>query len=452
MKVALIGDVHANLPALEAVLADIKKHNVEAIWNTGDFVGYGAFPDEVVKRLRQQKVVSIIGNYDRKVLQVKEKKEEWQKTKHPLKYLAFKWSYDQLSKENRQYLTSLPEELKIEVEGRKILIVHGSPASIKEHLSSETQEKRLKELAAMTKADIIICGHSHRPFNREVEGMMFINPGSVGRSEEGDPRACYAILQVRSRFLQVNHYRIEYDVRKAVAGIRESKLPEEFAEMFIKGRTLNEVIEEQPPEIKFQEPTDTGQNKKQLAKVLELAKECAYEAEHAHQVTSLAIILFDQLQSLHKLQPRDRFLLKCTALLHDIGWIKGQGGHHKTSFKIIMKSKLPFSNNEKRIIALAARFHRKSPVDLRQEDFAKLDPRSKRTVLVLAALLRVADGMDRSHESMVQSLFAKISPKEILIRCNVTGSADWEIRAAGKKGDLLEKVFKRKLKIVCNEI
>jgi putative phosphoesterase len=452
MKVALIGDVHANLPALEAVLRDIRKSKVDAVWNTGDFVGYGAFPDEVVKRLRRQKAVSIIGNYDRKVLQVKEKKEEWQKTKHPLKYLAFKWSYDQLSKDSRQYLRSLPEELELEVEGRKVLVVHGSPASIKEHLSSETPERRLKELAALTKADIIICGHSHRPFNRELEGKMFINPGSVGRSEEGDPRACYAVLELKNRFLQVRHFRIEYDIRKAVEGIRKSKLPEEFAEMFIKGRTLNEVIEEQPPEKRFLDPADTAQNKKQLASVFELAKECAYEAEHAHQVTSLAVILFDQLQDLHKLGTRERFLLKCAALLHDIGWIKGQGGHHKTAFKSIMKSALPFKRDEKLMVALAARFHRKSPVDLEQDEYAKLDSRKKRTVLALAALLRVADGLDRGHESNVQSLFAMVSPAEITLSCNVMGSAEWETRAALKKGDLLEKVLKRKLVVVCNQI
>ena len=76
MKVALIGDVHANLPALEAVLADAHQHGVEAIWNVGDLVGYGAFPDEVVQILRQEEVLSIVGNYDIKVLKVKKKKKK----------------------------------------------------------------------------------------------------------------------------------------------------------------------------------------------------------------------------------------------------------------------------------------------------------------------------------------------------------------------------------------
>ena len=81
MKVALIGDVHANLPALEAVLAHAhgseNEQSVEAIWNVGDFVGYGAFPNEVIQRLRDEDALSIIGNYDQKVLQFKKEKKKW---------------------------------------------------------------------------------------------------------------------------------------------------------------------------------------------------------------------------------------------------------------------------------------------------------------------------------------------------------------------------------------
>ena len=113
MKIALIGDVHANLPALEAVLAHAHQQGVEAIWNLGDFLGYGAFPDEVVVRLRAEGALSIIGNYDLKVLKFPKRKEKWDKSKHPQKYLAFQWAYEHLSKESRKYLRSLPEEIQI---------------------------------------------------------------------------------------------------------------------------------------------------------------------------------------------------------------------------------------------------------------------------------------------------------------------------------------------------
>ena len=89
MKIALLADVHANLPALEAVLTHAEDQGVDAIWNTGDFIGYGAFPDSVVQRLWHENALSIVGNYDLKVLKFKNKRHKWRKSKHPLKFYAF---------------------------------------------------------------------------------------------------------------------------------------------------------------------------------------------------------------------------------------------------------------------------------------------------------------------------------------------------------------------------
>jgi putative phosphoesterase len=243
MKVALIGDVHANLPALEAVLAHAHDQDVEAIWNVGDFVGYGAFPDEVVQRLRQEDALSIAGNYDLKVLQFKQKKKKWRKKKQPDKYLAFEWAYENLSKKSRKHLRFLSQEIRMKVKGRRFLLTHGSPVSDEEPLTPDTPDERLRELAHMVKADVIICGHSHQPFAREVDGVWFINTGSVGRPDDGDPRAGYAILEIDSKRIQVRHHRIEYDVERAVAAIHEHKLPEVFAQMTLQGRSLDAVLQ-----------------------------------------------------------------------------------------------------------------------------------------------------------------------------------------------------------------
>lgn len=242
MKVALIGDVHANLPALEAVLADGYQRGVEAIWNVGDFVGYGAFPDEVVERLQQEGALSIIGNYDLKVLKFKKKRDKWRRSKQSGKWLAFKWAYENLSKKSRKYLRSLPQEIRLQVAGKRVLLTHGSPASNEEHLTPSTPEERLHELAQMAKADVIICGHSHQHFVRQVSRVWFINTGSVGRPDDGDPRAAYAILHIEPERFQVHHYRLEYDIARAVAAIREHKLPEAFAQMVLRGRNLDAVL------------------------------------------------------------------------------------------------------------------------------------------------------------------------------------------------------------------
>jgi putative phosphoesterase len=241
MRIALIGDVHANLHALEAVLLHASDQGVKIIWNTGDFVGYGAFPDEVINLLRRVKAVSITGNYDQKVLKVRKKQAVWAAAKVPEKWLAFHWAYEHLSAPNRKYLKRLPKNVRLKAKGWTILLTHGSPASSDEHLNPDTPEARLREVAAIAKADLIICGHSHQPFARWIGNVLFINTGSVGRPDDGDPRASYAILKLKQKMVEVIHYRIEYDVAQAAVAIRANQLPEQFAQMLLQGRSLDRI-------------------------------------------------------------------------------------------------------------------------------------------------------------------------------------------------------------------
>ena len=445
MQVALIGDVHANLPALEAVLAHAAGQRVEAVWNVGDFVGYGAFPDEVVTRLRHASpnVLSIVGNYDLKVLLAQQKKG-----KAPDKRLAFQWAYDHLSPENRAYLRSLPQEIRLEAGGKRILLTHGSPASNDEHLTPETPEERMRELAQMAEADVILCGHSHQPFARQAAGVWFVNSGSVGRPDDGDPRACYAILQITPNLFRADHYRVAYDVERAAAAIRERGLPEAFAQMILQGRNLDEV---KPGEKLMPEnhPPAKKNEHSRLEAVLQLAESCHYAADHTHQVTRLALQLFDELQSLHRLGAEERLWLQYAALLHDIGWIEGQPAHHKTSLRIILTAPgLPFDARERHIVGSIARYHRKALPDEKHDHFAALEPTDRQKVRVLAGLLRVADGLDCTHQSVVESLSCEVTSERLVVRCSAIGqSAKEERQEALDKGVLLEQVFERKLVI-----
>ncbi len=242
MKAALIGDVHANLPALEAVLEHARRRGAEHVWNIGDWVGYGTFPEETVRLLSKAATASIVGNYDLKVLQFPEHAEEWRQTKRPEKYLAFRWAWENLSAGSREYLGSLPHERRFQAAGREVLLVHGSPAAIGESIYEDTVEERLIELAAMARADLVILGHTHRPFERRVGGCRFINTGSVGRQNDGDPRASYALLQLSPGAAEVTHYRVDYDIERAVAGVRRHQLPDTFAEMLRCGRKLTWVL------------------------------------------------------------------------------------------------------------------------------------------------------------------------------------------------------------------
>ncbi|MBN2147029.1 MAG: metallophosphoesterase family protein [Anaerolineales bacterium] len=243
MRIALIADIHANLPALETVLAHACSQAAEAVWNLGDLVGYGAFPEEVVQRVQQENILGILGNYDRKVLRFPQKAEKWRSSKRSEKYFAFGWAYNQLSTASRAYLSALPQTLRIDIEGQRILLTHGSPAAPDEHLGPDTPLDRLETLALLAQVEIVLCGHSHQPFARQAASTWFINPGSVGRPDDGDPRAAYAMLEISSGNVIVCHHRLTYDLKRAVSAIRARGLPEVFAQMIIQGCALDMLQE-----------------------------------------------------------------------------------------------------------------------------------------------------------------------------------------------------------------
>ncbi|MFW6162706.1 MAG: metallophosphoesterase family protein [Planctomycetota bacterium] len=245
MYIALLGDVHGNLPALEAVLADADARRCQALWNIGDFVGYGPFPDACVRLLAERADASIIGNYDQKALKFPRKRKKWQKFKRREKWLAFRFAFERLSEESRRFLEGLPEQRRLEAEGHRVLLCHGSPADVSEHIEAETAEPRMRELAALADADIVVSGHTHQPLVREAAGVTFVNTGTVGRPDDGDPRACYAVLELTPDGPRVEHHRVPYDVERTVAAVREVGLPRAFAEMFRQGRRLDDVS---PPE------------------------------------------------------------------------------------------------------------------------------------------------------------------------------------------------------------
>jgi putative phosphoesterase len=242
MRVAVVGDLHANLPALEAVLDHARQGGAEAIWNLGDQVGYGAFPEEVVQRLRKQAVLSTLGRTDRQVLRFKKRKEKWHQSKGLEEYLALEWASAQLSKKSRQYLRFLSQEIRMKVQGRRVLLTHGMPGVEDGCLSADAPEKQLIKLARDARAELILCGCSHQPLARSVEGVWFVNPGSAGFPVDGDPRAAYAILEVGADGIQVFPHRVEYDVERLAAELSRHRLPEAFARMFREGRPLEAVL------------------------------------------------------------------------------------------------------------------------------------------------------------------------------------------------------------------
>jgi exopolyphosphatase/guanosine-5'-triphosphate,3'-diphosphate pyrophosphatase len=199
-------------------------------------------------------------------------------------------------------------------------------------------------------------------------------------------------------------------------------------------------------EIKIAAVSDMHGSLTAMESVLALAKECKYEQEHTHQVERLALSIFDQLSELHKLGEAEKFLLRCAAILHDIGWMEGRKAHHKTSLRLIIDSPiLRLDFERRRIVGLVARYHRKALPKEQHSYFCDLDAKGRDIVCKLAGILRVADGLDRSHESRVKDINCLIDKKQVKMVCRSEKPLDGEFALAAQKGELFEQAFNRKL-------
>jgi putative phosphoesterase len=236
MRIAIFSDVHANLPALVAVLADIAVAGVDARYALGDLVGYAPWPNEVLERLESEGLPIVMGNYDDGTgfgrdecgcAYVKERdKAEGD--------AGFAWTKAHTSEANKAWLRTLHPEIRFVADGRRFLLVHGSPRKINEYLYEDKPDATFARIAECAHADIIVCGHTHKPYDKSVAGTRFVNVGSAGKPKDGDPRACWALLD--SAADTVEFRRVAYDVEAAAKAIEAAGLPSEFADQLREAR------------------------------------------------------------------------------------------------------------------------------------------------------------------------------------------------------------------------
>ncbi len=440
MRIGLLGDVHANLHAFEAVLADAHARGLERLWNIGDYVGYGPNPQPCVDLSARVCEVNIQGNYDRKVVRFPRKRRKWQHKKKPAKYFAFHWAWEHLDDRARRWLADLPRHVDLDVEGQAVLVCHSGSEDDEEALTSDTPAARWAQLADQARADLVVFGHSHRPVDRRIDGVRFVGTGSVGRPEGGDPRAVYTVLDIQRGSVSAQTVRVEYDVEATCADIARRGLPSAFEEMVRQGRNYDQVIAARPPANPRTDDLETQAES--------LARRCHYEADHARNVGRLALELFDQLAGLHGLGGRDRQLLAAAALVHDVGWVDGQAGHHKASARIVRAdASLPVSDRERAVLCAAIRYHRRALPSPDHLEWASLDRRDRGRARWLAALVRLADGLDRTHRGVVAGLCVQENRDCVEITFSAAGPADEECSAAVKKADLLENALERPVRV-----
>jgi predicted phosphodiesterase len=241
MRYALVSDIHGNLPALEAVLADIAAQpDVDATYHLGDLVGYGPWPDQVVARLVSEGIKGVAGNYDSTVATAYKhcgcKYEDAQQ--ETLAHRSFEWTLEHTSIATRELLLALPFRIDLRplgghTTGPTVTLLHGNQVLNTVYVTEDRTDDFLRRMAASVGAkagDVICFGHTHIPWHRTVDGAHFVNTGSVGRPKDGDPRAGYVLLGVGVEGVRVSVRRVEYDVERVAMAIVERGLPSEFAE------------------------------------------------------------------------------------------------------------------------------------------------------------------------------------------------------------------------------
>ncbi len=218
MRIAVFSDIHSNLEALREVLKACGK--VDQYLCLGDIVGYGANPNEVIQLIKQHKMLAIRGNHDEAVL------TGIAEGFNPTAASAVEWTRRDIGAESLAFLKSLPLHLKIELDGLHTHIVHGSPEEpLEEYIYPDENQERLQSFLTLTKADLLLLGHTHLPMDIRVGKGRVVNPGSVGQPRDGDPRASFAVLGVEGRLVNCTIHRVKYDVEKTAQKILDAGLP-----------------------------------------------------------------------------------------------------------------------------------------------------------------------------------------------------------------------------------
>ena len=231
---AVFSDVHGNLPALEAILADIERRDIRDTLCLGDLVGYGPAPSEVALLVRDSGIPTLMGNYDQGigfetgdcgcVYKTDEQRAEGA--------ASLAWTQSAVTDEAKAYLRTLEDRFVLRAPGGDILAVHGSPRRINEYLFEDRPASAMERMAREYPYPAILFGHTHLPYARQVRATTFVNVGSAGRPKDGDWRVCYAIVdpaRLGEGEAFVEFVRVPYDYERLLADLATTTLITSFA-------------------------------------------------------------------------------------------------------------------------------------------------------------------------------------------------------------------------------
>jgi predicted phosphodiesterase len=235
-RLALFSDIHGNLPALDAALEDIAAAGIAAEERLclGDLVGYGPYPAGVIARIRDEGIAAIRGNYDDGVgnsrghcgchYATAEAKADGE--------ASYAFTDAALGESDHAWLAALPDGLRFDHRGSRVVLAHGSPRKINEYLLPDRTDAFLAKLADAAQADVVCVGHTHGAYHRALVGgdgrtVHYVNSGSVGKPKDRDARAGWVELRLpdEGRCIETEVHRVAYDVEAVVAEMERAGLP-----------------------------------------------------------------------------------------------------------------------------------------------------------------------------------------------------------------------------------
>lgn len=241
IRLAFFSDVHGNSAALRRVLDDIDAREIGRSFCLGDLVGYGPDPNGVIEMLRDGEIPVLAGNYDDGVGHARGECGCYYADDEARRQgeASYEFTVRAVTAANKAWLRGLPRERHVVAVGHRLHLVHGSPRRINEYLGHGRDDRTYRRLAAAEEPQTaaLVFGHTHVPWHRIYDGLLFVNAGSVGRPKDGDVRAAYTLLELTpGEDIGVEVVRVEYDVEQTARGIEAAGLPVELADAFREGR------------------------------------------------------------------------------------------------------------------------------------------------------------------------------------------------------------------------
>ncbi len=231
-RIAVITDIHGNLPALKASLEEIEQIGVDVVYCGGDLVGYGPHPNEVCRLIEEREIPTIYGNYDYAIGRDLEDCGCAYVTQHDreLGQRSVAWTLAHTDQRSKDFMRGLPFDLRFELGSQRVRLVHGSPRKVNEYLFEDKPARTFERIAAGADCDVLVFGHTHRPWIHPYGGVLFVNCGSVGKPKDGDPRAAFAVLELDDMDrVRASIERVDYDADAVAREVEAAGLPGEYA-------------------------------------------------------------------------------------------------------------------------------------------------------------------------------------------------------------------------------